>query len=185
MPELLIIAGPNGAGKTTAAHVLLPEVLPGKRYINADYIAAGMNPLQPELSAIAAGRVMLMEIHKALQNKEDFAFETKLSTRSFIRLIKAAKKAGYRVNIVYLWLVSPKLAVERVKQRVIEGGHDVPQPIIRRRYERSRQNFFSLYQPIVHSWIVYDNSGATPVAVARGNGKIEIMHEELWAKLKK
>ena len=114
MPELLIIAGPNGAGKTTAAHVLLPEMLPNARYINADYIAAGMNPLQPERSAIAAGRVMLREIKSALQNSEDFAFETTLATRGFVRLIRGAKQKGYRVSMLYFWLNDVVRALERV-----------------------------------------------------------------------
>lgn len=180
MPELLIIAGPNGAGKTTAAHVLLPEILPGKRYINADYIAAGMNPFQPELSAIAAGRVMLREIHRALEEKQDFAFETTLSTRSFVPLIKAAQAEGYRVKIVYLWLASPEVAVERVRVRVLSGGHNVPEAVIRRRYERSRKNFSTLYKPLAQGWTIYDNSGTEPILVARGNGDTEIAREDIW-----
>lgn len=180
MPELLIIAGPNGAGKTTAAHVLLPEMLPNARYINADYIAAGMNPLQPERSAIAAGRVMLKEIKSALQNNEDFAFETTLATRGFVQLIKAAKKKKYTARLVYFCLPNPEAAVERVAKRVRMGGHDVPEAVIRRRFTKSRQNFFKLYMPILDQWAVYENSGQTPQIIAKKNGKKIIENEALW-----
>ena len=180
MPNLLIIAGPNGAGKTTAAHVVLPEIMPEKRYINADYIAAGMNPFAPERSAIAAGRSMLKEIHHALQNKEDFAFETTLSTRSFVPFIKKAQAQGYRVNIIYLWLSSPEFAIARVKARVLSGGHNVPEAVIRRRYERSRRNFLELYRPLVQGWKAYDNSGEEPVLIAQGNGITEIKRSDIW-----
>jgi len=185
MPNLYIIAGPNGAGKTTAAHVLLPEFLHCEKYINADYIAAGMNPLRPELSAIAAGRVMLNEIHEAMENKVSFAFESTLSSRSFFKILKQAKNSGYIVSIIYLWLRSADIAVERVAQRVAEGGHNVPEKTIRRRYERSIKNFFELYMPLADNWTVYDNYQEYPALVANLEEKsTKVKEEAKWKIIK-
>lgn len=185
MPELLIIAGPNGAGKTTAAHVLLPEMLPNARYINADYIAAGMNPLQPERSAIAAGRVMLKEIKSALQNNEDFAFETTLATRGFVRLIRGAKQKGYRVSMLYFWLNDVVRALERVAQRVQEGGHHVPDIVVKRRYKRSVDNLVNRYLSELDAVSVYDNSTSQAVLIAQKNGTLKVLKEDVWEKLKR
>ncbi len=185
MPELLIIAGPNGAGKTTAAHVLLPEMLPNARYINADYIAAGMNPLAPERSAIAAGRVMLKEIKSALKNNEDFAFETTLATRGFVNLIQEARQKNYRVSMLYFWLGSVERALERVALRVQEGGHHVPDSIVQRRYKRSAHNLINRYIDELDAASIYDNSASQAVLIAQKNGKLHVIKEDIWEKLKR
>lgn len=184
MPELLIIAGPNGAGKTTAAHVLLPEMLPNARYINADYIATGMNPLAPERSAIAAGRVMLKEIKLALKNNEDFAFETTLATRCFVNLIQEAKQKGYRVSMLYFWLSNVQHALERIAQRVQEGGHHVPDAVVQRRYKRSVDNLIHRYISEMDAVSIYDNSTSEAVLIAQKNGTLNVLRGDVWEKLK-
>jgi predicted ABC-type ATPase len=134
LPNLYIIAGCNGAGKTTASFTILPELLECKEFVNADEIARGLSPFQPEKVALQAGRTMLNRLHELLQNKIDFAFETTLSTRSYIQFIKRAQAEGYNVLLVFFWLNSIDLAKERVKLRVSEGGHNIPIEVIQRRY---------------------------------------------------
>ena len=134
MPNLFIIAGCNGAGKTTASFTVLPELLNVKEFVNADEIARGLSPFQPEKVSIEAGKIMLRRIDELIAHKQDFAFETTLSTRSFVTLCNEAKEKGYIIYLVFLWLDSTDLAIGRVKQRVIEGGHDIPTETIVRRY---------------------------------------------------
>lgn len=134
MPNLYIIAGCNGAGKTTASFTILPEMLNCDDFINADEIARGLSPLNPDKAAIEAGRIMLSKIDRLIENKQDFAFETTLSTKSYAKTITRAKSSGYQITLLFFWLDSPDLAIERVKTRVIEGGHNIPEPVIIRRY---------------------------------------------------
>ncbi len=146
--RLFIIGGCNGAGKTTASFNILPDILQCKEYVNADEIARGLSPFQPEKVAFEAGRIMLHRIDELLQNGEDFAFETTLATESFRNLIIEAKAKGYFVHIIFFWLNSVELAEYRVAQRVKKGGHNIPNDIIKRRYFRGIKNFFKIYQPI-------------------------------------
>ncbi|MBN2259857.1 MAG: zeta toxin family protein [Clostridiales bacterium] len=134
MPNLYIIAGCNGAGKTTASFTVLPDMLNCNEFINADEIARGISPLNPEKAAIDAGRFMLNKIDKLIQNQKDFAFETTLSSKSYIITIQKAKHIGYQTSLVFFWLDSVDLAIERVKTRVLEGGHNIPKQVIIRRY---------------------------------------------------
>ena len=142
MPNLYIIAGCNGAGKTTASYTILPELLNCKEFVNADEIAKGLSPFQPEKVSFEAGRIMLYRIRELLSQKKDFAFETTLSTRSYVRLIKKAKEEGYKITLIFFWLKSVDFAIERVKSRVAKGGHDIPEAVIKRRYIRGLENFF-------------------------------------------
>jgi len=169
MPNLYIIAGCNGAGKTTTSYTVLPEMLNCKEFVNADEIARGLSPFQPETVSFQAGRIMLGRIKELLNGKHDFGFETTLSTRSYVPLIRYARQQGYVIVLIYFWLESIDLAKARVKERVEKGGHHIPSAVIERRYVRGRENFFALYKDLCNSWIVYDNSHEVPVLVAKGN----------------
>jgi len=171
MPKLYIIAGPNGAGKTTFAKKFLPEYARCPNFVNADLIAQGLAPFSPSKVSIKAGRLLLGQINEFIHKKEDFAFETTFAGRSYLSLIKGVKRRGYSVHVFFLWIPSVKLAQERIKQRVKEGGHDIPVEDIKRRFNRSQKNFFELYQSVCDSWIIFDNSGAKPVEMKRGKRK--------------
>ncbi len=160
MPKMYIISGCNGAGKTTASYTVLPEVLGCKEFVNADEIARGLSPFNPESVAIDAGRLMLARMQGLIREGADFAFETTLSTRSYVNFIKQAREAGYFVVLLYFWLPSPELAIERVAQRVKEGGHNIPTDVIRRRYSKGLYNLTRLYTPICDFWAIYDNNAA-------------------------
>lgn len=168
-PNLYIIAGCNGAGKTTASFNILPEILSCKEYVNADEIARGISPFQPEKVAIEAGRIMLKRIDELLENNETFAFETTLATKSFESLITKAKSKGYNVNLIYYWLESVELAEMRVKTRVAEGGHNIPKDVIHRRYFRGIDNLFKIYHDICDLVVVYDNSKNLPELIYKKN----------------
>ncbi|VXD24268.1 conserved hypothetical protein [Planktothrix serta PCC 8927] len=158
MPNLYIICGANGSGKTTAALQILPNFLEVFEYVNADEIAAGLSPFNPESVAIQAGRLMLERLETLVNAEADFAFETTLATRSYARFLRNCKNKGYEINLIYFWLQSPELAIARVRRRVESGGHNIPEDVIRRRYERGRKNLTNLYLSLCNRWIVYDNS---------------------------
>lgn len=168
MPNLYIISGCNGAGKTTASFTVLPEMLSCEIFINADEIARGLSPLNPSKAAIEAGRLMLKKIDTLISSHQDFAFETTLATKSYSNTIKRAEKAGYQITLVFFYLDSEELAIERVKARVIEGGHDIPEPIIRRRYKSGIKNLFNIYIPICSYWMLFDNSTLKSELIAEG-----------------
>jgi predicted ABC-type ATPase len=156
--KLYIIAGCNGAGKTTASFTILPEILECKEFVNADEIAKGLSPFQPEKVSFEAGRIMLNRINELLSANEDFAFETTLSTKSYKSKIIEAKENGYRVTLLFFWLQNFELAKERVKIRVSEGGHNIDPDVIERRYFRGIKNLFDIYLPIVNGALIFDNS---------------------------
>ncbi len=164
--KLYIIAGCNGAGKTTASFNILPDLLDCKEYVNADEIARGLSPFQPQKVSIEAGRIMLQRISELLLSGEDFAFETTLSTKSFKNTIKSAKENGYFVSIIFFWLESSQLAKDRVKNRVLEGGHSIEEQTIERRYYAGIKNLFEIYSELVDYLIIYDNSKSTPFLIA-------------------
>jgi predicted ABC-type ATPase len=141
MPDLYIIAGPNGAGKTTASFTILPQIFKCREFVNADEIARGLSPFNPESVAFEAGRIMLQRIEQLVEANQTFAFETTLSTRSYVKLIERCRGQGYTINLIFLWLNSPELAAERVQTRVEKGGHSIPEDVIRRRYEKGLRNF--------------------------------------------
>lgn len=162
-----MIAGPNGAGKTTFARRYLPESVGVIHFVNADLIAGGLSPLRPELAAIAAARIVLREIHRLATAKVDFAFETTLSGLTHVPRLRALRRSGYRIEIVYLRLRSARLAMSRVAARVRQGGHDVPRRDVIRRFSRSWRNFDRIYRLLADSWAVYDNSGDDPRLLER------------------
>lgn len=176
--QLYIISGCNGAGKTTASYTVLPEVLLCKEFVNADEIARGLSPFNPANVAIEAGRLMLKRIDELLKNEENFSIETTLATRSYIRLVGQAQMQGYKVSLIYFWLNSPELAIERVAQRVSNGGHDIPQDIVLRRYQSGINNLFDIYMPKVDYWLLADNSYTPRVIVAEGgHGQTAEVHD--------
>lgn len=170
--NLYIIAGCNGAGKTTAALSMLPGTLDCEEYVNADEIAKGLSPFHPESVPIDAGRLMLQRISTLMQNKVTFALETTLSTRSYDSLIKKAHKAGYRVILLFFWLSSPDVAIKRVAKRVSEGGHNIPENVVRRRYYAGIKNLFGIYSHIVDRWVLLDNNSCPSEVVAESENGI-------------
>ena len=173
--HLYIISGPNGAGKTTASYTVLPKILQCKEFVNADEIARGLSPFNPESVAIEAGRLMLKRISELLQRNKSFSIETTLSTRSYFRLVEKAHLQGYDVTLLYFWLKSPQQAIERVAERVAKGGHDIPKDIIIRRYWEGLDNLFKIYMPIVDTWILVNNSETPRSIVATGGIDQETM----------
>jgi predicted ABC-type ATPase len=162
-PRILIIAGPNGAGKTTFAREFLPQEAACPIFVNADLIAAGLAPFAPESAAIRAGRLMLEELARHSAARASFAFETTLAGRGYARLIRQWQQAGYLVTLLFLRLASPEEAIARVAERVRQGGHSIPEAVIRRRYAAGLENFAALYAPLVDGWALYDNSGHHPM----------------------
>lgn len=185
MPNLYIISGCNGAGKTTASYTLLPDMLNCKEFINADEIAKGLSPFQPDNVAIEADRIMLSRIKDLTNHKNDFAFETTLATRTYTHFIKEAQEKGYFVTLLYFWLNSPELAIERVKSRVASGGHDIPLDTIRRRYYSGISNLSKLYIPICDYWMLIDNSLSQFKVVAEGfsDKEMEIYFKDIYNQI--
>ena len=162
-PKIIIIAGPNGAGKTTFAREFLPQEAGCPVFVNADLIAAGLSPFAPERAAIQAGRLMLEAIAQHVARRESFAFETTLSGKAYARQIPQWRQLGYHVELFFLSLPSADVAVQRVAERVRQGGHDIPETTIRRRFVSGRRLFSDVYQPLVDKWVLYDNAGDEPV----------------------
>jgi predicted ABC-type ATPase len=181
MPIVYIIGGCNGAGKTTLAYTLLPEFLQCNEYVNADAIANGLSAFNQEAVAFDAGRIMLSRIKDLFREKSSFAFETTMASRTFIPLLKEALAAGYEVRLVYVWLMSPDLAVQRVLIRKQSGGHDIPEDVIRRRYVTGRNNFINLYMPLSEDWQIVDNSVNDPVIEAKcKHGQLTIYQDSAY-----
>ena len=168
-PKIIIIAGPNGAGKTTFAREFLPNEAGCPVFVNADLIAAGLSPFAPEQAAIRAGRLMLETIAQHVARRESFAFETTLSGLGYARHIPRWRQAGYFVELFFLGLPSADMAVQRVAERVRQGGHDIQPATIRRRFASGRRLLTQVYQPLVDQWAVYDNSGDEPVLLDWSN----------------
>ena len=186
-PQVIIIAGPNGAGKSTLAPFLLRDTLKVREYINADPIALGLSGFDPTSVALAAGRIMLNRLHELATQKKSFALESTLAARSYAGWIERLRAEGYSFQLMFLWLQSPDLAVQRVRARVRSGGHDVPEDVIRRRYERGLKNFWTLYQPLAASWAVYDNSATMiPTLLATGERREVLTLDQpyLWKEFR-
>lgn len=166
--KIIIIAGPNGAGKTTFARAFLPAEAHCPRFINADLIAAGLAPFAPESAAIKAGRLMLREIAECTRRGESFAFETTLSGQAYLRHIREWKALSYHISLFFLALPDAESAIARVSGRVKQGGHHIPEGIIRRRFAAGRRNFEQHYRVHVDAWALYDNSGAEPMMIEWG-----------------
>lgn len=183
---LYIIGGCNGAGKTTASYTVLPDILNCREFVNADEIARGLSPFNPEEMAIEAGRLMLKRIKELLERDETFAIETTLATKSYINLVHQAQERGYLVTLVFFWLRNPELAMQRVAERVKEGGHNIPVPTTRRRYVAGINNLFNLFSPAVDCWVIYDNSVSPRIEIAQGGRKAQtiVYNKELYNQMK-
>jgi predicted ABC-type ATPase len=166
MSNLYLIGGANGSGKTTTAKKVLPNSLEVIEYVNADEIAAGISMFNPESVAILAGRLMLERLEILANSGVSFAFETTLAARYFASFLRKSKLKGYTINLIFFWLQSPELAIERVHRRVESGGHNIPEDVIRRRYTRGVKNLFELYIPLCDNWVIYDNSKGNSQVVA-------------------
>ena len=184
--NLYIIAGCNGAGKTTASYTILPEIIECKEFVNADEIAKGLSPFQPEAVAFEAGRIMINRIEGLLNDNITFAFETTLSTRSYKNKILLARNKGYQVILLFFWLNNVQLAKERVKTRVKEGGHNIPEEVIERRYFKGIYNLFDIYLPIVNGVLIFDNSFGKHKLVAHkmGTDTLEVTNAERFQELR-
>lgn len=182
-PQVIVIAGPNGAGKTTLAPFLLRDKLGLLEYVNADPIALGLSGFAPRGVAIEAGRVMLKRLNDLARQRRNFAFETTLAARSYCKWIDELRDTGYAFQLMFVWLRSPDLAVERVRERVRMGGHFVPEEVIRRRHAGGLKNFWRLYQPLADAWSVYDNSASPetlPIASGGKRATFTVRDEDSW-----
>ncbi|GGG65456.1 zeta toxin family protein [Epilithonimonas arachidiradicis] len=184
--NLYIISGCNGAGKTTASFTILPEILDCKEFVNADEIAKGLSPFQPEKVALESGRIMLNRIDELFSQNENFAFETTLATKIYKQKIIKAKEQGYNTTLLFFWLKNPELAIERVKIRVKEGGHYIPEDVIKRRYYNGIFNLFNIYLSIVNQTLIFDNSEGKHILIAEKNSETEIniYNQEKFNELK-
>ena len=184
MKRLFIISGCNGAGKTTASYTILPEILNCEEFVNADEIAKGLSPFNPESAAIQAGRLMLERINNLISKGKDFAFETTLATKSYKNFVIEAKDKGYHVTLLFFWLRTLDLAVKRVETRVKEGGHNIPEDVIRRQYDNGLRNFYKIFEPIVDEWMFIDNSGEPYEIIAHKNTESSLIkNSERWNEL--
>ncbi|MFM2225574.1 MAG: hypothetical protein RJA07_1776 [Bacteroidota bacterium] len=187
MPTLYILAGCNGAGKTTVAKTLLPQLFNCDEFVNADLIARGISPYHPEEVSIQAGKIMIERINFLASQKKTFAIETTLSSKSYLSFIKNCSAIGYKIELFYFWLNSFEMAVSRVEQRVIEGGHNIPKNDIERRYFRGIQNLTNLYIPICNAWLVFNNSNkhhSEMIASGEFDEVQKIFNFETWNKIK-
>jgi len=184
--NVYIIAGPNGSGKTTFAKTFLPEYAKCNRFINADLISAGLSPFSPQQAAIKSGKLVLEQIKEYSKNGVDFGFETTMSGVTYLKYFKMFKEKGYKINIFFLWIPGSQLAVARVKDRVAQGGHNVPVKDIKRRFERSTEKFFKQYRLLADRWILFNNAGPKPKIIAKKqNEHIDIVDNDLFEDILK
>ena len=186
-PLVVVLAGPNGAGKSTSAARLLREALSVEEFVNADTIAQGLSAYRPEAAAVAAGRVMLERLHFLARERRDFAFETTLAGRGHARWLRELRASGYRVHLIFVSLPDPDLAVARVAERVRQGGHHVPEDVVRRRFATGLTNLLTLYSGLVDGWQVYDNAdlaGPRLIASRAAGMNTVIADPNAWENLK-
>jgi predicted ABC-type ATPase len=184
--HIYVIAGSNGAGKTTFAKEFLPRFAHCQEFVNADFIATGLAPFSPQRAAIQAGRVVLQRIKLLTAKEATFGFETTLAGRTYLSYLKRLQKIGYKLHLYFLWLPSVNLAIKRVEDRVMQGGHSVPESDIRRRFDRGLRHLFRNYLPLADEWIIFDNSGKSPKEIAFGtHEEAKILDESLYQQLRR
>ncbi len=184
MPNLYVIAGPNGSGKTTFATEFLRNYADCPAFINADTLARGLSGFSPDTVALKAGRILLEQIDAYAAKQMDFAFETTLSGTTYLARLKRLRESGYAIHLFFLWIPDVRLSLARVATRVKMGGHDVAEPVVRRRFHRGIANFLRHYQAVVDSWMLFDNSGSVPHLIAENKlGKTEILDRELYGRI--
>lgn len=177
MPKLYIISGCNGSGKTTASYTLLPDLLNCREFVNSDEFAKSFSPFDPGAASVTASRYMLMKINYLLERRADFAVETTLATRSLLKIVQQAQSQGYEVTVLYLWLNSPEMAIQRVHSRVESGGHNIPDAVVRRRYVMGLQYLFDAYIPVIDRWVLADNSKPPFQVVAEGTRGVQYIKD--------
>ncbi len=178
-----IIAGPNGAGKTTFAREFLPRYANCRDFLNADLLAAGLSPFDPEMAAVEAGRLQLTRMKKLIERGKDFGFETTLAGKTYRPILNEMKERGYLLHLFYLWLPSIDLAIARIANRVKQGGHDVPEAVVRRRFDAGYRNLCALYMPLFNSWQFFDNSTMHPCRIGWGDRTKAVLGEELYKRI--
>lgn len=185
MKRIIMIAGPNGSGKTTTASTIPPDQLNIYEFINADEIARGLAPLHPETVALQASKLMIIRLRHLLAQKQSFIFETTASGTNYLKYLKEARETGYELHLTYLWLSSDDLAVKRVAHRVAEGGHHIPEDVIRRRYKLGLKNIIKHYLPLFHSALVLDNSADKQKKIASKNSSNGLLIEDIntWEEI--
>ena len=182
--NVYIIAGPNGSGKTTFANKFLPNYAHCPNFINADLIAKGLSPFEPQIVAIKAGKLVIEQINDFVIKNMDFALETTMAGKTYVKLLKELKHKNYCIHLFYLWLPNPKLALARISERVKDGGHDVPAKDVKRRFYRGIRNLFKIYKPYFDSWMLFDNSRSTPRLIAEEKDRtIRIIDKTLYEKI--
>ena len=183
-PCVYIVAGPNGSGKTTFARQFLPAYADCREFVNADLIAGGLSPLSPAAVQLQAGRLLLERVRTVSRKGSDFSFETTLSGKTFIHLLRDLRGRGYTVHLFFLWIPDIALSLKRIEERVKRGGHGIPEPVVRRRFHKGVRNLFRLYRPLLDSWLVFDNSGALPhLAAYEAGGELKIFDKALFDKI--
>ena len=181
---MYVIAGPNGSGKTTFAKEFLPSYARCKEFVNADLIAGGLSPFAPEAAVVRAGRLLLEQIELLANRRSDFGFETTLSGVTYASLLRRLKDQGYQVHLFFLWIPSVEVALARIADRIRMGGHNIPEDVVRRRYRKGLYNLFTLYRPLLTSWMLFDNSELKPRMIARDTaGKLRIFDPRFFAAM--
>jgi predicted ABC-type ATPase len=161
MPTLHVIAGPNGVGKTTFADRYLPNTIRELEFVNADLIARGLSPYDPDSVSMEAGRIALTRIKHLIAERRSFTWETTMSGRSAVAWLQSAKESGYTLKCYFLWVRNVEITLNRIHGRVAQGGHDITPEVSRRRFLKTIQNFFQIYRPLFNSWKLFENDRQT------------------------
>ena len=179
-----VIAGSNGAGKTTFARKFLPKYADCREFLNADMVAAGLSPFNPDAAAVSAGRVLLARMKELIRQGKSFGFETTLAGKTYVATLRTMKDQEYRLHLYYLWVPRVELAIARVAHRVEHGGHNVPERVVRRRFSAGLQNLWKLYLPLFDTWHIFDNSTPRPRMIARHvAGETEVLDVTIYEKI--